>query len=331
MKSTKHLIMSTASLTLMIGMLLSACGANPSIIESPAASSASSVQPSTEADAAAQTRTYTDSKGHTVEIPVEAKRIIYTGSDIGDILALGIKPVGAALGIIKDQVAFPELLDGIEDVGDLLGDAEKITALDPDLILLDSGGTYYEEGAFDTLSKIAPTLTYDRLDTNERLRMLGDIVGKEQQAEEWIASYDAKAKEVAAKLNIQTGESASVFLLLGKDFYVMGDKSFAATLYHTLGYKPTEEIQKNLIDANEQFSNISSELLPDFAGDWLFVLTDEDDAERSAADSYAQSAIWKSIPAVKNGQVIYLPTKWNFSDPITMERLLDQLPAIMNK
>ncbi|ANY68014.1 hypothetical protein BBD42_17175 [Paenibacillus sp. BIHB 4019] len=161
--------------------------------------------------------------------------------------------------------------------------------------------------------------------------MLGDIVGKQQEAEEWIASYEAKVKEVVAKLNVQTGESASVFLLLGKDFYVMGDKSFAATLYHTLGYTPAPEIQKNLIDANERFANISNELLPDFAGDWLFVLTDEDDAARAASESYAQSAIWKSIPAVKNGQVIYMPTKWNFSDPITMERLLDQLPAIRKK
>lgn len=264
----------------MMGMLLSSCGANNSIAES----SAASAQPSAEAttDAAPQARTYTDSKGHTVEIPAEAERIIYTGSDVGDMLALGVTPIGAALGIIKEQVAFPELLDGIKDIGDLLGDAEKITALDPDLILLDSGGTYYEEGAFDTLSKIAPTVTYDRLETNERLRMLGDIVGKQQEAEEWIASYEAKVKEAVAKLNVQTGESASVFLLLGKEFYVMGDKSFAATLYHTLGYTPAPEIQKNLIDANERFANISNELLPDFAGDWLFVLTDEDDAARSA-------------------------------------------------
>ncbi|ANY68015.1 hypothetical protein BBD42_17180 [Paenibacillus sp. BIHB 4019] len=91
----------------MMGMLLSACGANNSIAESPAASSAASAQPSAEAatDAAPQTRTYTDSKGHTVEIPAEAKRIIYTGSDVGDMLALGVTPIGAALGIIKESAS----------------------------------------------------------------------------------------------------------------------------------------------------------------------------------------------------------------------------------
>lgn len=51
-----------------------------------------------------------------VEIPVNAKRIIFTGSDLGDLLALDVKPVGADLSIIGDQIAYPELLDGIEDV-----------------------------------------------------------------------------------------------------------------------------------------------------------------------------------------------------------------------
>lgn len=207
------------------GALLAACGANSN---TEASTTSANNAPATDTPAAEpaepETRSYTDSKGHVVEIPVHAKRVIYTGSDLGDMLSLGVQPIGAALGIIAEQVSYPELLDGITDIGDLLGDAEKIMALEPDLILLDSGGSYYEEGAFDTLSKIAPTITYDRLEMQERLLILEDILGKTAEAEEKLASLEEQATKLKTELGITSDATASVFLQLGKDFYVMGHR-----------------------------------------------------------------------------------------------------------
>ncbi|MGW7158355.1 ABC transporter substrate-binding protein [Paenibacillus taichungensis] len=214
MKATRKLGTLTLMITL-IGALLSACGsqAEPSTTTAEAKSGESTT--STQAESGqSETKSYTDSLGHTVEIPVNAKRIIFTGSDLGDLLALDVKPVGAALGIIGDQIAYPELLDGIEDVGDLQGDLEKITSLSPDLILLDAGGSYYEENQYTLLSKIAPTVTYDRLSTNERVKVFGDILGKEQAAEDWIETYAEQFEQVRNQLDLPTGVTASVFLQL---------------------------------------------------------------------------------------------------------------------
>ncbi|MNI17840.1 Periplasmic binding protein [compost metagenome] len=88
-------------------------------------------------------------------------------------------------------------------------------------------------------------------------------------------------------------------------------------------------VKKNLIDKNERFGDLSNELLPEYAGDYLFVLTDENETARAAADSFTNDAVFKSIKAVANKKVYYIQTKWNFDDPITKERLLDELPKIM--
>ncbi|MBW7456302.1 ABC transporter substrate-binding protein [Paenibacillus sepulcri] len=334
MKTWQKFFMMAGIMALM-GTLLAACGSGKNETEGSAGTA--SVQPEKEQQASADTaeepasRSYTDSKGHSVEIPVHPQRIIYTGGEPGDLLALGVKPVGAALGVIKDQVAYPELLDGIGDVGDLMGNPEKIASLEPDLILMDAGGSYYEDGDYDLLAKIAPTVAYDRLSTNERLTVFGEILGKQQEAEEWISSYNAEVGKVTSAIGVKSGETATVLLQLGKELYVMGNSGFAATLYENFKFQPSARVKSDLIDKNERFAQISDEVMADFMGDRLYVLTDEDDAARAKADSFAASALWKSIPAVKNGQVFYVSTKWNFDDPETKKRLLTELPVIMKK
>ena len=79
------------------------------------------------------------------------------------------------------------------------------------------------------------------------------------------------------------------------------------------------------------FSGISQELLAEFAGETLFVLTDTNEASRSEKDSFAATEVYQSIPAVSKNNVFYLNTKWNFDDPITKERLLDELERILIK
>ncbi|GGI45059.1 ABC transporter substrate-binding protein [Paenibacillus marchantiophytorum] len=320
MRTARRFFVLLAITTLMIA-LVAACGTK--VQES--APTVATEQPKGEAT----TKMITDSKGHTVVIPTQARKIVYTGSDLGDLLALGIKPAGAALGVIAKQVAYPDLLVGIQDIGDVSANLEKVLSLEPDLILMDSGGTYYKSTDYDALNKIAPTVTYDRLPTFERLLVIGDILGKKQAAEKWIQDFKGKVAGMKGKLTVKEGETATVFIRLGKEFYVMGNSGFSTILYDTLGYKPAPKVKQTLIDKNERFSDVSNEVMPEFAGDYLFVLTDDNEAARAASDSFTNDSVYKSIKAVANKQVYYIPTKWNFDDPITKDRLLDELPKLM--
>ncbi|MHA6480960.1 ABC transporter substrate-binding protein [Paenibacillus sp. strain BS8-2] len=74
---------------------------------------------------------------------------------------------------------------------------------------------------------------------------------------------------------------------------------------------------------------MSSEVIADYAGDVLFVLTDETDETTAATDKLFSSTIWGTINAVKNKQVYIMNSSWNFDDPITRDRLLDELVKVM--
>ncbi|MEK3887878.1 ABC transporter substrate-binding protein [Bacillus sp. FSL K6-3431] len=97
-----------------------------------------------------------------------------------------------------------------------------------------------------------------------------------------------------------------------------------------LGFQPAEKV-KQLIDNGDGFSDISEEVLPEYAGDVLFVLTDQSEETTTETENLLNSDTWKMIPAVKTGHVYIMDSLWNFDDPITRERLLDELPKLMMK
>jgi len=274
------------------------------------------------------TRSITDYTKRTFDIPAQPKRIVYVGSSPGDLFALGVKPVGASLSVISSQIVYPELLSGIEDIGGGEANLEKITLLEPDLILFD--GVVYDDKV-QALAKIAPSVSYDSAaPMYERLRFLADATGKKEEAEKWITGYEAKAKVTLERLKTSPDETAAVLLLLGKQLYVMGNRGLSVTVFDVLGFKPTPKI-KGIIDDSKRFITVSAEVLPEYTGDWVFLLANKAEETVAAKQALLDSALWKSLPAVKNGQVHVFESKWNFDDPITRERLLEELPRIMGK
>lgn len=327
---------------LLLVLLLAACGggstaspdqsgsAKPQAGESAAnGTNATGSAASTAESKAPATRTITDYTKRTVEIPTQPKRIVFIGSTPGDLLILGAKPVGASLSVIASQVAYPELLAGIEDIGGGEVNLEKVTALEPDLILFD--GVVYTDKA-EAYSKIAPAVSYSSaVPMYERLRYVADTVNKKTEAEAWITSYEAKAKSTIERLKTSPDDTATVLLQLGKQLYVMGKHGFSVTLFDVLGFKPAPKV-KAIIDESQRFVTVSNEVMPEYMGDWIFLLSNQNNEETSAATKVLMdSAVWKAIPAVKEGKVYSFASKWNFDDPITRERLLEELPRVMGK
>ena len=75
-------------------------------------------------------------------------------------------------------------------------DVEAIMNLNPDLIVIST----IQEKMYDQLSEIAPTvmIQLEALNWKDDVRALGKVFGKEEVANEWIANYEAKAKEAGA-------------------------------------------------------------------------------------------------------------------------------------
>lgn len=314
--------------TILIILLLAACGSNTNnSTEAANASTTATPVQTVEPSAAGDTRSFKDAKGRQTDIPADPQRIVYVGSDPGDLLAMDVKPVGASLSVIGPQVAYPDLLEGIEDVG-YPPSLEKIVALNPDLILFND----WDESGIDSIAAIAPTVVIGEGGTYERLKMIAAALGKEDVADQKIAEYEVKAAAVKdqLKLDLGSGDTATIYLQLGKTLYVMGHQGISVSLYDMLGFKPSPKVQE-MIDKDERFAEISAEVLADYAGDEVFVLGDETAETSAAVKDLMEGPIWKTILAVKNGHVYVTDSKWNFDDLITRNRLLEELPVLMAK
>ncbi|GGG01417.1 hypothetical protein GCM10010912_52870 [Paenibacillus albidus] len=273
----------------------------------PAAAPASS--PTTD-EAAAKTGTRTVSTAFgDVTIPVAPQRVMAVDY-LGDVLALGVTPLGSNDMLLKSPY-LDGMLTGVEAIGDSF---EKVLSMGPDLIITHNT----KPEAYEKYSKIAPTVsippkTFTSVD--EELTYFGELLGKEDEAAEWLKTYEAKA--AAAKVRVEQvvpkDATFSVFQEYDGQVFIFGYKSGRGgrNIYQVLGQKAPASVPDGLMQ--EIYAEISLEKLPEYAGDYI-VLTSNRTLEELQADP-----IWGSLKAVREGKV-YLWTEENswYRDPIAL-------------
>lgn len=313
---------------IVILAMLAACGGENDANNSNNAAS----QPVSESPAASEeagTRIYKDADGKEVEIPTNPQRIVVL-EYLGEALAVGAKPIGTA-GYLID--AFKGKVDGIEDVGDVPANLEKITAMDPDLIISFDGGSDRDDRP--QLEKIAPFVSIAWNGTlYEHLRAMGDIVGKKEQAEQWIQDYEAKSRAAKEKLVgvVPEGATAVALGIFEQSFNVYEDRNIGHTLYHALGFQPTPQVKEMMEDGEAWGAKeISLEVLPEYAqADYLFVMLYGDKAKVDAKfEDLMKMKMWQDLPAVKAGHVYPIGPEWFYYDALTLEWELEETVKLL--
>ncbi|AIQ51003.1 helix-turn-helix domain-containing protein [Paenibacillus sp. FSL R7-0331] len=273
--------------------------------------------------------TVRDWTGHTVSIPERPRRIVYHGETIGDLLALGVKPVGGDEEFARNSV-YKHRLKRLANVGFPLN-PQLTASLHPDLIIIANP----DEKVYKRVAGIAPALTFDSFAPLEhRMRTLGSWLGKQREAEAWLAGFAARNAAMWQRLYgsgvLTPGETASaLFFDHGNHLFAMGLSGLSSALYAPGGLVPTAEIQAAL-DAELGFAEVDPQRLPAYAGDRIFMLIPEREDSRAAMEALLQSPAWLSLPAVQQGHAYLLDnSKWNFSDALTRERLLTLLPKVL--
>ncbi|WP_245700102.1 ABC transporter substrate-binding protein [Paenibacillus glacialis] len=166
-------------LLVMLAMTITACSKGDQSSESK--KSNGETKKETVVSEQPKTRTVKTVNGD-IEIPANPKRIV-VGDYLPTLLVLGEKPVGAGEQDLAN-VHIQDQITGIESTGE--SSMEKILELQPDLIISADS----EPSTFDKLSKIAPTViipysTYS--DTYEEVRAIGEMLGKDKEAENgWL-------------------------------------------------------------------------------------------------------------------------------------------------
>ncbi|CAM3164361.1 helix-turn-helix domain-containing protein [Paenibacillus taichungensis] len=269
-------------------------------------------------------RTVTDSLGRQIRLPEVTTRVVATGTNtLGELLALGICPVGAGIATMKSQVIYRNRLQNISDIG-LRAAPEQVSPLKPDLMLL---GNYCEQ-QLPELDAIAPTIVYyETNSTYERLRYIASLFDRDKAAEQWINRYENRMRQIRRQLEDQyaAGEYATVYLLLGTNVYVMGKTGFAATLYEALGFRPSLPVHR-LIEDKKPWIQIRHNEIRHYTAGRNFVLVPKEEMQLNAP-----SPLLTLVLNLAPSKVHVVEASWNYDDPITRERLLTVLPSILAK
>ncbi|WP_338552198.1 AraC family transcriptional regulator [Paenibacillus sp. KS-LC4] len=332
------------ALVMCFTMLVSACGgtANTNVSSSGAPTNQSAGAANTETSPAAQqvdskaaTRIVATPKGD-VEVPANPQRVA-ADQYMGHLLKLGIIPVGVRSFMLNeawlgDSGISQDVLDSIEDLGGFPMNLEKLTYLEPDLIIgsIDENIEQYE--------KVGTTVFlpyWEELKTAgplEKFRNVSKIFGKEKEAEQWITAYDAKVEEAKAKIAgiVKEGETVSIVQFGYKALYVIaaeGGNYGNSTIYQMLDLPPTQQAK----DMKDGFASISLEVLPQYTGDHIFLYGAEDEG----GEEILNSELWKQLPAVQKGQVYKYGTfgengdEFVMEDPYSLELQLEKVVSVM--
>nr|WP_246427728.1 ABC transporter substrate-binding protein [Paenibacillus phyllosphaerae] len=289
-------------------------------------------QEASESQNTQETRSYTDAAGRTVELPAHPSRIVahYFASELVALQA----PVIATNYINAKQVLTEEQLSKLEDIGGegTAPNLEKTISLAPDLILVPN---FLEAADIDALSKIAPTVVLDySAKVFDRLKTIGEITGLSKEADDWIASYNAKAEEKRKKVapTIEAGETASAFILYqDKTLYIYGPQRLGPTMYDVFGFEKPAKVSEFFADKQDSlWEAISMESLADYAGDRIFLVAPDDTEEsKKLIEEMVGGSVWKSLPAVKNNKAYVVSSRWAFNDPLTLDWLIDEMAATL--
>ncbi|WP_342561594.1 iron-siderophore ABC transporter substrate-binding protein [Paenibacillus sp. FSL R7-0345] len=321
---------------LALVLVLTACGSNGGNVNtgnaaqataasaepSPASETQASATPEAQA-AAAYPVTIKHIKG---EYTLTEKPKVIAALDvkfIDQLIALGEQPAGSVVAGAKGAT-FPEYLGELGDV-QVLGtrdepNLEAIVALKPDLILM----TDFQEEAYESVSKIAPTIVLDFYeDWRATLATMGEITGKQAEAKTVQQAYEDKLTGLREQLKAKLGnETVALIRPRPEGIRVHGpEHRTGSILYDDLGLNAPEFVTAITEDTSVE---ISMETVADIGADRYFLLSD--DLFAKDAEELANSPVWKSMDAVKNNRAYDVnATLWiAYYGPIAINIIVDQ-------
>ena len=313
----KKKILKTLVATCMTAMMFVGCASNSATNED---------------KAIGKTVTVTDVRGE-VEIPANPQRIVDLSGNSDILSILGYKVIGTANSDAYDYTKFPSYLEETLSGAEILGysmqdtmDVEAVMNLKPDLIVIST----VQEKMYDALSEIAPTvmIQLEALNWKDDVRALAKVFNKEDVANEWLTKYETEAKEEGDKIKAEYGEDTTYlsFLASGGQFFIFDGAGFGDVLYNDMGLaKPAGMPEQTDIS----LPVVTYEGLAAIQTDYIFLIaTDEDLAQLES------NAIWNSLPAVKEGKVVVLPSSPYFNQgysSIGREVLVNEIGDMLNE
>ncbi len=280
--------------------ILTGCGASNgsgTATEAPAQPAAS--EPAAEQDGGTQTVKH--AAGET-EIPLHpSKVVVLDNGALDNLLALGVKPVGAP-SIISIEDGFASYLkdtDGIANIGTVEQPSlETIASLQPDLII---GIKDTQEAIYDQLNQIAPTVFTEvgGAQWKSNLEFHALVTGKVDEGAKLIADVDARIADFKTEFGNKLETTTISLLRPRKDrVSVYLSPSYTGSVAAYFGVKRPEWQQR---DDDFNF-NVTDEQIDQLDGD-MIILFGRESEKQYFDEKIKANPLWNTLKAVQNDQV----------------------------
>jgi len=266
----------------------------------------------------------TDQLTHTVEhgmgttqVPEAPQRIVTVESFTTEsLLAIDVLPIGI---VTPPPVYLQQHLQQVESIGSPLPDLERVTVLQPDLIL----GTTYREEIYAQASQIAPTVFFElesSADWKEVFVSVGKAVNRSEAVERVMHQYRDRLQIFKKEIGNPGNLEVSVVRVYPDRFELYLSKTFVGTILEDAG------LSRPPSQSGGQFSQtISKEQLQLANGDVIFVWTYGDYSE-PAIEKLEADPLWMQLEAVQQGNVYQVSGEhWIGSGPIAANLVIDDL------
>lgn len=317
------------------GSILSACGSNnhdgAETLDQQGSLATTAVVPAVEekAEDPIVELTLKDDLGNEVEISTAPMRIFAPYLE-DSLLKLGVKPVAQWANGNMGHDYLQEELKNVPKV-DFSGgqpSPEVLMTFNPDLIILHTE-SYAGNGGYEKYSKIAPTFVFKNAsgDTKKTLEKLGELLGKTDEATIALQAYEQKVLDAKEKLAVSAeGKKIAIIRFAAKGVSLMGGNYLCGHVVNKqLG------IEMSHLTDNENSFEISMEVLPDLDVDYIFMINAYGQGTERIVEM-EKSAIWKAIPAVKQGHVYEMDSGyWLGSGLIAYEKIIDDVVKVLTE
>jgi iron complex transport system substrate-binding protein len=242
--------------------------------------------------------------GKDYAVPVEPDKIVVAGAleVLEDLLVLGVKPTG----VMTIGGTFPEFFNEITQNAKPIGERmqpnlEAVLTIKPDIIL---SSDKFSPAVAEQFKKIAPTIPLSHFPGNgeANLRFLGELTGKQQQAEAVIKQYSQQvaAAQISLPTDIKTKKVVAVRIRAGNICIYPADLFFNEILYKDLGFPIPNEIK-----AAKAQEVISQEKFSEMDPDYIFLQYEasESSTTQNVVEDLQRNPVWQSMKAVKNNRV----------------------------
>ncbi|GEK78776.1 siderophore ABC transporter substrate-binding protein [Agrococcus baldri] len=278
---------------------------------------ATDAAPAASTGAAAETIQVEDNSG-TQTVPAAPSSVVALDNRTFETLSdWGVELSAAAVALMPETIAYTQD-DSIVDIGNHREpNLELIVAAEPDLVI--SGQRFSDRDA--DIAALVPDAAVLQLEPrdgepfDEELRrqvtVLGEVFGKQAEAEQLVADFDA-AIERAANAYDASQKVMAVTTTGGEIGYLA--PSVGRTLgpiFDILGMTPALEVDGSTDD--HQGDDISVEAIADSNPDWILVMDRDaavgadDPAFAPAADILEGSEALTGVTAVQEGNLVYMP------------------------